>query len=189
MLIPSIARSYKATRVISKFSKKKLWNNIIIFEFKLINVLVNSGLIKSYTDGLTVLRLNSIFVNRAVIRNPCYTLAVGDIIELLFSKIYFIYLVKFKHICEKHIIKLRNKIWLKFAENINVTTSNENDIIKVYLNNWLFKYNIPNYLEIDYFTLSIFIVSNLKNINDISFFFRRFFSLYLFRLYNWKWLA
>lgn len=181
-------RSYTLNKFISFFGKKKIWNNIISFEFRLINILLNSGLVKSYNDVIILLKLNLVCVNKYIMHNMYHTLAKGDLIELTYTKIYYIYLLKFKYICEKNILKIRNKIWLKFKNKHTLTEKNENNILNIYLNNWLLKYNIPNYLEVDYFTLTVFIVSNLKNINETSFFFRRFFALYLFRLYNWKWI-
>lgn len=188
VVFTNTVRSYSLTRFINVFGKKKIWNNIISFEFRLLNILINSGLIKSYNDGLIFLKLNGIFVNRGLIKNANYLLVKGDIVELLYTKMYYIYLLKFKYICEKNILKIRNKIWLKFKNKHSLTEKNENNVLNVYINNWLLKYNIPNYLEVDYFTLTVCIVSSLKNINETSFFFRRFFALYLFRLYNWKWL-
>lgn len=181
-------RSQHITNFISFFGKKKLWQNIHNFEFRIINILLGSGLLRSYQDGLYLLRLKGVYINRILVKNSNYIVKKGDCVELIYSKLYFLYLLKFKYICEKNIMKIRTKIWIKFKNKHSLTTHNEDNILNIYINNWLLKYSIPLYLEVDYFTLSIVVVANLKNVHELSFFFRRFFTFYLYRLYNWKWL-
>jgi hypothetical protein len=79
-------------------------------ELNLVQILINSGLVRSYNDALNFLKSGYIYINRRVALNSSYVARSGDIIELTFSKLYYIYLLKSKSVNEKTSIKMRNKL-------------------------------------------------------------------------------
>jgi hypothetical protein len=84
---------------------------------------------------------------------------------------------------------MRNKLWIKLKNKYNLTAQNELYLFNLYKNNIIFKYKLPAYIEVDYFTLSIVVIKNIHNFYDINFFFRKFLSFFFFRQYNWKWIS
>jgi hypothetical protein len=51
---------------------------------------------------------------------------------------------------------------------------------------FLFKVNTPKFLEIDYLTLTIFLICKKLNFYFNNFYFNKFFSFKFFSLYNFK---
>lgn len=181
-------RSYKLTRWFNLLGRKKNWNIFVLYELKLLNIFLLVHFVRSFTDVIKLIKLGGIYVNRLVQFNHNYICKKGDLLELFVSKIYFIYLIKYKNISEKNIVKIKNKLFLKLKNKYSLTRSNEHQLLKLFKDNLVFKYYIPLYLEVDFLTLTVIILQNVKNFNEINFFFKKFFILYLFRLYNWKWL-
>lgn len=180
--------SKKLTTYISKKSKLKNLNNLMSLEYSAFNVILNSNIIKSYTDLVVLCNSSSIFINRIALKNLNKELQSGDIVEFYLSKKIYNYIVYFKDLITKHITKVKNKLWYKLRlKDKNKLNYNENNLLNnVFRNNLLFKPFIPNYLEIDYYSLSIIIIIKSFNFNSYSLNIKKILVLYLFKLYNWK---
>jgi len=180
--------SIKVTKSINFFSRFKNYNRLLKLEFSLFNIILNSKFIKSYNDLNTLFKLNTIYINRIQINNPFYLLKVKDIIEFQLSNKFYNYIFYFKSVFSKHLLKIRNKLWFKLKLlNRNKLDFNKNSLINnVFKNNLIFKLNIPNYIEVDYFTLSIILIYKNFNLKQLNLNIKKILIIYLFRLYNWK---
>lgn len=170
-------------------SKQKSWWNVINFEMQLFFILINSGLIFSYFDSFNFLKNKCVYLNRVSKANPYITVKKGDLIELTLSKNYFIYLFFLNNNFEKNINKLKNKLSTKFKNKDSSSEKSDSYMLKLLKNNYIFKKNIPNYMEVDFFVLSVFIVKNINNYLNLSFINRKFIVFYMYKLYNWKWIS
>lgn len=188
-LLNSSKRSFRLNRLVLLLGQKKIWAMCNNLELNIVAVLVNSRLVYTNLDALNFLKSGYIFVNRKVVFNSSYVVRKGDIIELLFSKAYYVYMLRLKLVNDKVFVKMRNKLWTKIKNKTNLTAGNERFLINVYKNNGIYKYYIPSYLEVDYSVLTIIVIMNLKTFLDFSFFFRKFLSYFFFRHYVWKWLS
>lgn len=180
--------SKKLSTYISKKSKLKNIANLLSLEYSAFNIILNSNLVKSYTDLIILSNSKSIFLNRMPLKKLNKELNSGDIIEFYLSKKLFSYINYFKELITKNIIKIRNRLWYKLRlKDKNKLDYNKNTLINnVFKNNFLFKAYIPNYIEIDYYTLTIFIIIKSFNFNSYTLNIKKILVLYLFKLYNWK---
>lgn len=184
--------SFKSSQSLSKDitinSKVKTLNNLLNLEYSLFNVILNTNIIKSYEDLKLLSRSNSIFLNRNLIKNLNKVLEVGDLIEFNLSYRFYSYMLYFKNVFIKHITKIRNKIWykLKFKDKNKLDYTKNSLLNNVFKNNLIFRNNIPGYLEVDYYTLSIVILMKNFNFNSLNINIKKILVIYLFKLYNWK---
>lgn len=183
---------FKTSKALSKNivlkSKLKLLQNLISLEFSLLNIILNTNIIKSHKDLITIIQNNGIFLNRVLLKKINLVLNVGDILELCLSFKVYNYIKFFKQTSDKHLAKIRNKIWykLRLVNKNNLKYNNNTLLSNVFKNNLIFKNSIPNYLEIDYFSLSFIIVFKNINFSNYSLNLKKILIIYLFKLYNWK---
>ena len=182
----NLKNSYKLTKNIKLKSKLRINNRLLSFEYSLINILINSHLVKSFNDINFLLSSNLIYVNRVCFNKKNVILNLNDLIEISISNKFYNYLYYFRFILEKNILKLRLKIWFKIKNKLFL------DFNKKIFVNRLFKsisnYNLIflNYLEVDFFSLSIFIINKNLNLFNFNLILKKLLVLYLFRLYNWN---
>jgi hypothetical protein len=153
-------------------------------ELSIISVLVNSKLVYSNSDAKNFLANGFVYVNRQMVSDYSYIVKSGDVVELVFSKLYYMYMLRLKLVNEKVNLKMKNKLWVKLRNKINLTKGNELYLINMYKNNNIYKFYIPSYMEVDYSVLTVIIVANLKSYLDFSFFFRKFLSYFFIRHYG-----
>ena len=151
---------------------------------QLFYVLLSSGLVNSYSDSFNFLKNKCVYINRISRCNPFYSVKKGDLIELVFSKNYFVYLNFLSLTFEKNANKLKSKLNKKFKAKEFNSEKVESYMLNVLKNNYLFKKNIPNNMEVDFFVLSIFIVKNINNYLNFSFINRKLIVFYMYKLYN-----
>jgi len=182
----NLKNSFKLTKNILIKSKQNLNLNIVNFEYSLVNILLRSGLFKSYLDIKFLLSKNYIYLNRNIIKNSKLILEQNDLIELNISYKFFNYIFFFRSLLLKNISKIKSKLWFRLR-NRNLTDFNSSIFInRVFKNINSFNLIVPNYLEIDYFTLSLFIVYKNLNILNINPNIKKILVVYLFKLYNWR---
>jgi len=180
--------SIKLSKQITFLSKFKQFNRILKLEFSLFNIVLNSNFIKSYFDLIKLIKLNIIYINRININNLFFILNINDIVEFNISNKFYNYIFYFKNIFSKHLIKIKNKLWFKLKLiDKNKLDFNKNLLVNnLFKNNLLSKINIPSFIEVDYFTLSIIIIYKNFNLIELNLNFKKILIIYLFRLYNWK---
>jgi len=180
--------STKLSNNISINSKLIFTKLILKLEYSLMYLITNTNIVKSYKDLCKFLSLSYIYLNRKAIFRDNIVLNSGDIIEFNLNYKLFNYINKFKEFNNKYIYKLRTKLWFKI-KNYNRMRINYNDtkITNALLkNNILFKNSIPNYLEIDYITLSIVILYKSLDYKHYNYVIKKLLVVYMFKLYNWK---
>jgi hypothetical protein len=180
--------SQKLSKSIRNSSKVKVFNHLLNLEYSLFNVILNTHIIKSYEDLRILTNTSHVFLNRNVVHNLNTVLNVGDLVEFVLTSKFFNYISYFKNIFKKHIMKVRNKIWHKLkTKNKSKLDFNKNSLINsVFKDNVLFNNNIPNYLEVDFYSLSIIVlIKNLK-FKSLNINIKKILVVYLFKLYNWK---
>lgn len=175
--------SKKLSNSISLLSKYKLNLIILKLEFSFSNSILKSNLIKSFNDILTLLKTSSLYLNRKIIKNVKTTeLHTSDLVELNITYKYFNYMYEFKITNKKFFIKLKNKLFFKLKRAAFGKKTNEKGLVQK--TNALYYNKIPNYLEVDFFTLSFFVVYKNLNLKSLSINLRKMIVFYLFKLYN-----
>ena len=179
--------SSKLTKLINFNSKLKNFNILLNMEYSIFNVILSSNIVKSYVDLKHLLSLKMVYLNRKNISNLFTILNTGDIIEFSLSKKIFNYIFYFKTIFNKHILKVKNKIWfkLKLIDKNKLNFNNNTLINSIFKNNIILRTTIPNYLEVDYYSLTLIIIFKNFNIKTYNLNIKKILTIYLFKLYNW----
>jgi hypothetical protein len=175
----NLKRKYKKNKFFSKLIKlpfKYFLNN---FEFSLSNILLRSSFFFNQRDIIFFLKNNFFFINGGALNNYNYVFNINDIFILSFNKYYFFYYrYTINNIYNNN--KISNYIFKK-NQNNNISR------IPLWLINTSFiKEDLPNYLEIDFLSLSLKIIYKPFFYNEYNFIFFKLLNFYQKRLYNWK---
>jgi hypothetical protein len=185
-----IKYQYKLTNYLSKYKKFIKFKTFLFSEMRLLNILIKSRLFNDYNLTQSFINSNLVFLNGFSCINPNMQVFSGDFIQLVINLKYYILFRWFNTLALKRKNKIRNVLRKK---NSNFNKSDEKK--KSYsLPKWiLFSKNtiddVSNYLETDYFTLSIFVLyepflwTDLNSYNLID---QKF---GIINLYNWKYLT
>ena len=178
-----------------KLKKKKLNNFFFKLFTKKITItevldrLLFISLLKShffffFNDLKFFLKKGFIYVNGFKVLNPMFLLKIGDVVQLLFSKVYFNFQKKIFFYFQKKIKLLKYKRW-RFS-NPNVSGSFFNVNPKFLDNFFFYKIDIPSFLEVDFTTLTFSYIRYEFNFFKKNFFFLKLFSSIFYRSYGWK---
>lgn len=181
-------KQFQSTRFFSKTLKKTPQSNLLTREFSLLNILIRSKLVFTINEALFFLKNNFVFVNGTCVTNPAHFIKLGDVINLSFCKKYFFF---FK-------TSFNQKLRLTYGVGYRLWRLNRfrNNFYKqspTGIPEWIFKISffyedVVSFLEVDYLTLSLMVIKLPTNFYHYNFYFTKFLSLYLLRLYNWKYV-
>jgi len=176
----------KLTKYLVKFFRL---NKLVLLKFnelKLSTVLTTTLLVPDRENALLLISNNLVFVNGGLVLNPNFLIFKNDFLQLLVSVKYYIL---FRWL--KNFQLLKRKRLSKFISNISLRTLNKDrKKNRLLLPSWtldalLFNYDVPNYLEVDFFSLSAFCLyepflpqdfnPSLWNLEKTS----------IYNLYNW----
>ena len=148
-------------------------------------VLIQSHFFFFLNDINFFIKNNFIFVNNKAITTKFYELKVNDCIKLVNFNSYYDYILNIYKLFEKKKSKIKYKQWKSFKNN--KPNINSKRWLPNFLDKFLFyKLDIPKYLEIDFFTLTIIYLYIEKNVTLKNKIFIKFISFYLIKMYNWK---
>ena len=178
--LKKLKRSRTLTKHFSFFKKK---NNGVFTLFSLFFLLLGSQLVFTYFDARFLLFNSCIYVNHKLLnsKKSFFVLKPGFFVSLLLHKNFYIYYFYFfKHI---------NSIKFKLYKKVLNLKKNNLSYYKQKSEHYSSKYNlytqinstIFSYLEVDFFTLSFFILST-------AFIFKFYWSVYspfFYKTYNW----
>ena len=172
-------RQKKLNKFISTFHNK----NPHLFLFF---VLLQTNLIFFKKDIFFFLRKGYVFVNNFREKNPLTLLTVGDCISFFFKKSYFFYFKFVKRFFKKKLLfnkKIRRLFFKKLSSKAYKNVFLKRKTSKIFNYFTFFRFRTPTYLELDYLTLTVFIVFFKKNYN---FFFYKYFNFNFIKFLNWK---
>jgi hypothetical protein len=181
---------HKLTKYILMFNKISGFTLLKKFELNILNILIRSRFFLNFNVIQTFINNNFIWINGFQVNNIHFQLYLNDFIQINISWKYFIYFkwllnlskLKFNKINWKYNIKLFNlKYRIKKFKMIKAPKWIESNIY-LYL-------DIPNYLEVDFLSLSIYIIYEPYNNKDINNLYLQFFSFNIMNLYNWKYIT
>jgi len=186
------SRSNKVTKIIWKTSKLTINQRVSFFNNQLWVVLLKSNFIISQNDIRFILTNRLICLNNNVININIHDkllLKINDVISLVYNKNYFKYL--FYRITKINLfIKKFKKKYLNLSsfyfKNITPLKEFKKNKIKIFKYLFFFRnYNNLN-IEIDYFILSIYIISSSLYNSTHNYLLKKLLSIYFYKTYNWK---
>jgi len=178
-------RQNKLTKFFSKNLNKSVNKCIVGFEFSVVNLLIKSKFVLTHSDAIFLIKNNLVYVNGVVCNNIFKQLVAYDTITLVFTAKYYYFFKTVFNSKLKLSSFLSYRLWRynRFRSNFYKQSPSS---LPVWINKMShFYFDVPLYLEIDYTTLSLFL---LKTDCTQPLFFSKFMNIFLFRLYNWKYL-
>ena len=175
----NLKRKFKKNKFFSKLVKLPFNFFLNSFEFSLSNILLRSSFFFNYRDIMFFINNNYFFLNGSLVKNVNQVMNINDIFFLSFNKYYFFH---YKYVINNvyNNNKVSNYIFKK-------NQSNKLDVVPLWLlNTFYVKEDLPNYLEVDFLTLSLKIIYKPFYYNEYNFMFFKLLNFYQKRLYNWK---
>jgi len=155
-------------------------------ELTVLNILLRSNFFFFKRDAILFLQTKQVFLNNAPVFNKNAVLFVGDCLQIPISVRYYTYIRYFKKYFKKRLAEYKKDSWKFFKKKFLKRRFHIKRKFPRYLDFFfMYKLNIPRFLEIDYLTMTIFLLKkNEYKLNNI-FYYKQFNKIF-FPLYNWK---
>lgn len=183
-------RQSKITKLISSNSKCISTCKNTTHEYSLLNILLRGHFFFFLKDVTNFLKKGFVYLNGSTIKNYNIVVNEGDCVQLTICKKYYKYLQFSRKILKKKINIFRFNSWKFFKQRFfkkkqNLKFKKRKNPNFLYLF-YLYKLNVPRYLEVDYLTLTIFFIKKQNIYIQSSYYLNKLFSFKLFSLYNFK---
>jgi hypothetical protein len=182
------SKQFQLTKEFSKFLKKKLSHNFIQTEFSLLNLLIRSKLVFTTTEALFFLKNGFIYLNGVCTTNPYQVAKLNDIINFIFGKKYFYFFKTNFNQKLKLTYAVGYRLWRLNRFRNNFYKQSPTGIPEWVLKLSFFYEDVPSFIEVDYTILTLTLIKYPTKFYNYNFFFTKFISMYLLRLYNWKYV-
>lgn len=175
----------KFSKMIRNLIKKPTLTFLNKFELSLISILQRSNFFFNSVDTKFFIKAGFVFVNGLVIKNLMYTTKLNDRINIILDDDYFSYYKESLHNMNILISRYSNYNFSVNQKKIDLSKQQKTHQPSWLKNLFYFREDIPNFLEIDFLTLSISIIY-LPNITEYDTLNLRCLNIFQKRLYNWK---
>lgn len=142
------------------------------------------------SDALIFIKGGFIYLNGLKLNNIDLIMVKYDCLQFKLGKSMYNYIKKSKKLLKKKTAMVRYNTWRfykqKYFKKLQQLKPKKRKTPKFIYLFYLFKLNIPKFLEIDYFSLSIYILHKKNTYNASSYYLNKMFSFKLFSLYNYK---
>lgn len=181
-------RQKRLTKVIFKKSKGIVCNNTM--EYSIYNIILRSHFFFFLKDAVTYIKAGLVYLNGRVYTNHTFCVNKNDILQITIDFKYF----KYFKFCKKFFKKKMKLIRLnayryyrrKYYQKRDKFRMKKRKYPYYYIFFFIYKLNVPRYLEVDYTILSIIIIKKLDISLHTTYFLNKLFSYKLFNLYNYK---
>lgn len=183
-------RQNKITKLIYKSNTKMSSSKNSTYEYTILNMLLRGNFFFFFKDAVSFLKHGFIYLNGLAIKNHDIRINEGDCIQLIISKNFFKYLKFSRKILKKKTSIFRFNSWKFFKQKFfkkkqNLKFKKRKNPNFLYLF-YLYKLNIPRYIEVDYLTLTLFFLKKQSTNIQTTYYLNKLFSFKLFSLYNFK---
>lgn len=181
---------YRLTRYLSRYSKFIRFRTYAVLEMQLVHVVLRARFLPDKETVKIFLQNNLVFLNGAACANPTLQVFVGDFIQLVVSIKFYILAKWLLNWTLKKRLRLRGVTKRKAA----ATSSSDEKQRSRLIPHWvLFSKNaisdVAKYVEVDYFTLSLFVLYEpflWSDLDPYSILGTRFSVI---NMYNWKYIV
>lgn len=183
-------RQKKITKFILNNGTSKSKEHNSCYEYCLLNVLLRSRLFFFEKDVFNFVRHGLVFLNGKSVSNWKCNTRSGDCIQLSISSIYYRYFKFSRKLLKKKLSLYKFSIWKFFRQKHfkkKKYLKPKKRKFPKFLNLFsLYKLNTPRTLEVDFCTLSVFLLKKEPSFIQSSYYLNKSFSFKLFSLYNYK---
>jgi len=186
----SFRYQHRLTKYLSKYNKFVKFKTYLIIEMAIFNVLLKTKFFLNESICSSFLKNNLIYLNGFVCNNHKTQLFIGDFVQLIINNKYYILYKWFLNISitKKRKLKqiLKKKINISFD---TVEKKKSNRLPHSILFNKNSIGDVSKYLEVDYFTLSAFVLYEPFLWSDINVYNLINYRFGIINLYNWKYIT
>lgn len=184
----STSRQFKKSKILYNLYNKK--NDPVLNRFdSLVYTLISLKLFANFSDSLSYIKNIGVFCNHNLIKNPYFIVNLYDIIQLNSDFKYFYYLKTMNKQLRKHFKKVKPRIFKLVRGKYDINKQSATSIPKWVLNFKIFKELQPNNFEYDYTTLTFIMIYDFSKYQAIHYSNNYILSLYMYRLYNWRYIV
>ena len=176
----------KKTKVIYNLFKNK---NDSLNQLTLGKLLLTQRFFPNYDDTLKFIKNGGIVVNNEITLNHDKLLNVGDVVKLPRNELFFFYLTSFNLNRRKYLKLVKPRIFKLIRNKIDINKQATKNFPKWALKFSFYKETKPTNVEYDYFTFNFIILSNSYSVYDCNFNLDVMYTMYMQRLYNWKYIV
>lgn len=171
------------------FLKKDYFDFLLSMEFSLENILYRTRLVFTKKQLQVLITNNLVFLNGFCITNVKKLIKVGDVLQLIVSKDFFLnYRLVFSGMFSFRKF-FSAKIWSMTKHLDNVYKQKSNYVSNKFFILLYFYLDIPKFLEVDLSNLLILVIYTPQNLNEFNPVNKFFLNSYLLRLYNWRYIV
>ena len=163
-----------------------LKQRLTALELSAFNILLRSGLTKSFKDAMVWIKKGYVFLNGVSFRNPFRKLTIYDRLQLPITNRYFLYKRSRTTRATKDISKLKSKLFYKNQGNFNLFRRRSRLWPNWVLRTAYFGSRVPSFLEVDYLSMMVIILFLPSRLLEYDSPLWRYINLSNYRLYNWK---
>ena len=176
-------RQFKKTKLFCLNNNKKNMYNLTI-----IQMLISFKFFTTYVDAISYMCKVGVLFNNVLVKNPSIFLKKNDKLFLIWVPNYYSYLIKFYTNFKKYIYKVKPRIFKMMQHKRDLNKQSTKIYPKWTLKFIIFKETRFINIEVDFTILAFFVIS-INNYNYIFSNWNIFYSFYLSRLYNWKYIV
>lgn len=180
---------YRLTRHLNKLQRVQDNSQFKMWDWSLLRVVLSTHFVYDLHTSLTIIQSHLVFVNGTCSANPNLQLHLGDFIQIPVDLKYYVlhrWLVNFNLNKRLRLTKLSQSKHNKSKYDLSKQRS-------THLPDWIFRagyksFDIPKYLEVDYFTLSAFIIYEPFSSSDFNPLTHLESRTSVLNMYNWKYI-
>lgn len=180
---------YKLTNYLSKYNKFIKFKTFLINEMSLSNLLIKSRIFTETFLIQLIIKNNLVYVNGIINNNSSSQMYVGDFIQILINLKYYIMFKWFLNLSLKKKNRLRKLSRKKATSSFSTEDKKRSNSLPKWI---LFSQNtiddVSKFLEVDYFTLSIFVIYEPFLWSDINVYNIMNNKFSIINVYNWKYI-
>ena len=177
---------HRLTKFLPQFYRLSRISLIKSTELKLENLLLFTHLLPDLVTCQEFLNSGLVFLNgRTIFSGKVYTVR-NDFIQILVSIKYYIL---FKWFMNWEVLKKTRLNRLLYLSRLKTKRTFRKALPDWVLRKVSYPYDVPKYVEVDYLTLSAFVLYEPYLANDFTHMFQKFSRSPIYNVYNWKYLT
>lgn len=188
MIKKKMRNHWHFSKLIKGFIKRPFKDFFFLFDLSLSSILLRSHFIFGLDDLNFFINNNFVYVNNKVVTNKLKILNTSDKINFVFNNHYYYYYRHMLSLFKNNFSKLSDYNFMRKGKVYNFYKTRKPDHP-----NWVkkfiyFRRDIPNFLEVDFMTMTIILIYSPKFFFDLNRNTIKFVNHYQRHLYNWRFI-
>lgn len=186
----NVHREYRLNKKLAGFKKIRTWyfDSENLKNSTLAQILISAKLFLNKYDAQWCIKNGYLFLNGTVLTNSTHIVRAGSLLQLVYNKfILFGYFRQNKFFKKRHIIVNKAR-WIKKSFFFKTNKRKNLYLYRRLEGVYLSMNSIPRYLELDFSSLSLFVLNYSSQKIDFKNSFTNYIKYTAARMYNWRFL-